>query len=120
MWRLFRMMSTGREGLVARVKGASTRNVKTTVHESATRFCLNVNLVRKMKPTMTANTSICGRVRQPSARKNQAQVGALRSAKKTAASTNDALMTCVWPQTDMLNHTAGLNRKRPAEMRLHL
>src|SRR6266853_1506382 len=112
-------MATGREGLVARVSGVRMRNVTTTVHESDATFCFHENLRKNTMPRRRPNTSICGRVRHPASRASQAPVGRFFSANSTAERTKKRLKTWVWPQTDMLNHTAGLNKKRPAAVRLH-
>ena len=55
----------------------------------------------------------------PSASAIHAKAARFRSARSTAASTKKRLITCVWPQTDMLNQTAGLNKKRPDPTKPH-
>src|SRR5437868_1844397 len=113
MWKLFHMMSTGREGLVASVSGVHTMKLMITVHEKPERFCRHENLLRSTEASSTANTTICGRVRTAPESASQAHDGSRFSTRRIAARMKKMLMTWFWPQTDMLNHTAGLNRNRP-------
>src|SRR5438552_13579495 len=112
------MTSTGNEGLVASVRGTSTRKLTITVHEIAATFDLHENFRKKTMPSRRPNTTICGLVSTAADKASQAHIGWRRSASSTAARTKKMLTTCVWPHTDMLNHTAGLKRKEAAAMRL--
>src|SRR5438445_8070094 len=112
MWKLLRMMSTGSEGLVASVSGIQMTKLAITVNETAQRFCCHENFRRNTMARKIPKTIIWGRVRTAAERASHAHAGRPFSASKIAARTKKMLMTCVCPQMEALNQTAGLNRNK--------
>src|SRR5438445_11551140 len=111
-------MSIGRDGLVAKVIGSMAMKVIITVDDIAARFSRKVKVFRRAIPSRSPKTTIWGRVRQAADRASHAQKGNRRWANRMVAKTKTILITCVWPQTDMLNQTAGLNINNPEATRL--
>ncbi len=114
------MTSAGSDGLIGIAMGARPRKTTTTASEMARKFSLSENLTRRIAPNKSTITNICGRVKPASANAIHEPVRWPVSAVHMASNTKKMLTTCVWPHTDMLNHTAGLNKNRPAVTKLQV